>query len=44
VVPGRGAGFSLQVPDGVGFLIRSRLFTDQESADFQPVVTGAEMP
>ena len=44
VVPGRGAGFSLQAPDGVRFLIRSRLFTDQESADLQPVVTGAEMP
>ncbi|GAA4970917.1 DUF779 domain-containing protein [Kineococcus glutinatus] len=25
VVPGRGAGFSLEAPDGVRFLIRSRL-------------------
>lgn len=31
VVPGRGAGFSLEAPEGVRFLIRSRLFTDAES-------------
>lgn len=32
VVPGRGAGFSLEAPEGVRFLTRSRLFTDQERA------------
>jgi uncharacterized protein len=30
VVPGRGAGFSLEAPEGVRFLIRSRLLTSQE--------------
>ena len=30
VVPGRGAGFSLEAPEGLRFLIRSRLFTDDE--------------
>ena len=30
VVPGRGAGFSLEAPEGVRFLIRSRLLTDAE--------------
>lgn len=30
VVPGRGAGFSLEAPEGVRFLIRSRLFSDEE--------------
>ena len=30
VVPGRGAGFSLESPTGKRFLIRSRLFTDEE--------------
>jgi len=30
VVPGRGAGFSLEAPEGVRFLIRSRLFTDDQ--------------
>ena len=32
VVPGRGAGFSLEAPEGLRFLIRSRLFTDDEAA------------
>ena len=32
VVPGRGAGFSLEAPTGNRFLIRSRLFTDEEYA------------
>ena len=32
VVKGRGAGFSLEAPYGVRFLIRSRLFTDEESS------------
>jgi uncharacterized protein (DUF779 family) len=30
VVPGRGAGFSVEAPEGVRFLIRSRLLTDSE--------------
>ncbi|APA98654.1 DUF779 domain-containing protein [Nocardia seriolae] len=32
VVPGRGGGFSLEAPEGVRFVIRSRLFTDAEAA------------
>jgi len=32
VVAGRGAGFSLEAPEGVRFLIRSRVFTDEEYA------------
>jgi uncharacterized protein (DUF779 family) len=30
VVPGRGAGFSLEAPEGVRFLLRSRMLTDDE--------------
>jgi uncharacterized protein len=30
VVPGRGSGFSLEAPEGVRFLIRSRVLTDAE--------------
>jgi uncharacterized protein (DUF779 family) len=30
VVPGRGAGFSLEAPTGQRFLTRSRVFTDEE--------------
>ena len=32
VVPGRGGGFSLEEPEGVRFLIRSRLLTAEENA------------
>ncbi|WP_238782928.1 DUF779 domain-containing protein [Streptomyces monomycini] len=32
VVPGRGGGFSLEAPEGVRFLIRSRLFSEEERA------------
>ena len=31
VVPGRGAGFSLEGPLGVRFIIRSRVFSDAEA-------------
>jgi uncharacterized protein (DUF779 family) len=34
VVPGRGSGFSVEAPEGVRFLIRSRLMSDAESAAF----------
>jgi uncharacterized protein len=32
VVKGRGGGFSLEAPEGVRFLIRSRLLTPEENA------------
>ena len=35
VVPGRGGMFSLEGPEGLRFLIRSRLFTDEESATLE---------
>lgn len=37
VVPGRGGMFSLENGEGVRFLTRSRLFTDEESAGLRPV-------
>lgn len=33
VVPGRGSGFSVEAPEGVRFLVRSRLFTEEELAE-----------
>ncbi|MGB0431065.1 MAG: DUF779 domain-containing protein [Bacteroidia bacterium] len=30
VTPGRGSSFSLEIPYGVRFIIRSRIFTDKE--------------
>ena len=35
VVPGRGSGFSVEAPEGVRFLIRSRLLTEAELDHFQ---------
>lgn len=42
VVPGRGGGFSLETPEGLRFIIRSRLFTDEEAyaLDEKPVMLG----
>ncbi len=35
VVKGRGASFSLEIPLGLRFVIKSRLFTRQESEDLE---------
>ena len=35
VVPGRGGGFSLEAPEGVRFLLRSRIFTDDELKELE---------
>ena len=40
VVPGRGAGFSIEGPTGNRFIIRSRVFTEDEVAQMVPVVRG----
>ena len=40
VVKGRGSGFSVEAPDGVRFLIRSRVFSDDELAVLPPVEHG----
>jgi uncharacterized protein len=42
VVAGRGSGFSLEAPESVRFLTRSRLFTDDEAEALaqMPVVNG----
>jgi uncharacterized protein (DUF779 family) len=44
VVPGRGGGFSLEAPEGMRFLSRSRAFTGTENAALEaaPVITGAD--
>ncbi|MFI1165501.1 DUF779 domain-containing protein [Streptomyces sp. NPDC020801] len=46
VVPGRGSGFSLEAPEGVRFLLRSRVLTDEEwqrVAAEPPLPTGTDM-
>jgi uncharacterized protein (DUF779 family) len=47
VVPGRGSGFSVEAPEGVRFLTRSRIYTDAEVDALDaagPPPTGAERP
>jgi uncharacterized protein (DUF779 family) len=44
VVPGRGGGFSLEAPRGVRFLVRSRVFSDDEVRELEltPPLVGAQ--
>ena len=42
VVPGRGGGFSLESPEGMRFLSRGRVFTDEETASLPAPITGAQ--
>lgn len=42
VTKGRGSSFSLEIPLGVRFLTRSRLFTDAESVDLEPLLSWME--
>lgn len=47
VVPGRGSGFSVEAPEGVRFLTRSRVYTEAEvdALDVMgPPPTGADRP
>ena len=47
VVPGRGSGFSVEAPEGVRFLTRSRIYSDAEAErlDAQgPPPNGVERP
>lgn len=37
VVPGRGSSFSLEIPSGKRFIIRSELFRDEEYGQLEPV-------
>lgn len=40
VVPGRGASFSLEIPKGVRFVIKSRLFSEGEEKNLVPIRYG----
>ncbi|GFZ80510.1 DUF779 domain-containing protein [Nesterenkonia alkaliphila] len=41
VTKGRGSGFSIEGPTGNRFIVRSRLFTEQETAQLEPVSYGS---
>ena len=38
VIPGRGSSFSLEIPLGFRFIVQSRLFTEAELQDLEPIV------
>jgi hypothetical protein len=40
VVKGQGSGFSVEAPEGVRFLIWSRVFSDEELEVLEPVKHG----
>ncbi|MEM7513728.1 MAG: DUF779 domain-containing protein [Bacteroidota bacterium] len=40
IVEGRGASFSVEIPLGLRFVIRSRLFTDLEMETLRPIRLG----
>lgn len=44
VVPGRGSSFSLEIPLGIRFLIRSRLYSPEESEALEPVYPATQRP
>lgn len=47
LVTGRGSGFSLEAPEGVRFLTRSRIYTDAEYEELEKLgrpPTGEERP
>jgi len=41
ITKGRGASFSLEIPLGIRFLTKSRLFSDEELPQLEPVLIGA---
>jgi len=42
ITPGRGASFSLEIPLGIRFVIKSRLYTEEESKQLEPIRQGNE--
>lgn len=40
VTPGRGASFSLEIPMGIRFVIKSRLYSPEEAKNLEPVRVG----
>lgn len=40
VTPGRGASFSLEIPLGLRFIVKSRLYTPEEAKQLEPIRIG----
>ncbi|WP_373399633.1 DUF779 domain-containing protein [Algoriphagus halophilus] len=43
VTPGRGSSFSIEIPMGIRFMIRSKLFTEEELKNLSPTKSGEEL-
>ncbi|MBN3521796.1 DUF779 domain-containing protein [Algoriphagus lutimaris] len=43
VTPGRGSSFSIEIPMGIRFMIRSKLFTEEELKNLSPIKSGEEL-
>ena len=37
IAPGRGSSFSIEIPLGLRFLTKSRMFTEEEETQLEPV-------
>jgi uncharacterized protein len=42
VTEGRGSSFSLEIPLGLRFMVKSRMFTEEEQANLTPIKNGEE--
>ena len=42
ITTGRGASFSLEIPMGIRFVIKSRLYTDDEREHLEPLQSTSE--
>ena len=43
ITPGRGSSFSIEIPMGIRFMIRSKLFTSEELENLTPIKTGEDI-
>jgi uncharacterized protein (DUF779 family) len=43
ITPGRGSSFSIEIPLGIRFIIRSRMFSMEEYQLLEPIKTGEEL-
>ena len=42
ITPGRGSSFSLEIPLGIRFVIKSRMYTEDEAKNLSPTRSGEE--
>ncbi len=42
ITPGRGSSFSLEIPLGLRFVVKSRMFSMEELQNLEPVMNGEE--